>query len=125
MLDFFFDIIDGIVACFTRNLSFNAVIKTYWFLFFIEFPRYYLIEFCIAIWHKITYQSRARKRAVARMKLYIENPLITIPVIVEKSGMSRTAIQNAIRLLKEQGRIERIGSKRNGHWEVMKQSWTK
>ena len=59
------------------------------------------------------------------LTLMAENPLITIPVIVEKSGMSRTAIQNAIRLLKEQGRIERIGSKRNGHWEVMKQSWTK
>lgn len=59
------------------------------------------------------------------LALMAENPLITISVIVEKSGMSRTAIQNAIRLLKEQGRIERIGSKRNGHWEVMKQSWTK
>ena len=55
------------------------------------------------------------------LTLMAENPLITIPVIVEKSGMSRTAIQNAIRLLKEQGRIERIGSKRNGRWEVMKQ----
>ena len=55
------------------------------------------------------------------LTLMVENPLITIPVIVEKSGMSRTAIQNAIRLLKEQGRIERIGSKRNGRWEVMEQ----
>ena len=49
-----------------------------------------------------------------------DDPLITIPLIVEKSGMSRTAIQNAIRLLKEQGKIERIGSKRNGRWEVIK-----
>ena len=55
------------------------------------------------------------------LALMAESPLITIPVIVEKSGMSRTAIQNAIRLLKEQGRIERIGSKRNGCWEVMEQ----
>lgn len=50
-----------------------------------------------------------------------DNPLITIPLIVEKSGMSRTAIQKAIRLLKEQGKIERIGSKRNGRWNVIKQ----
>ena len=78
MLDFCFDIIDSIVACFTRNLSWSAVINTYWFLFVIEFPRYYMIEALIAIWHKITYRSRARKRAVARKKLYIENPLITI-----------------------------------------------
>lgn len=78
MLDFCFDIIDSIVACFTRNLSWSAVINTYWFLFVVEFPRYYMIETLIAIWHKITYRSRARKRAVARKKLYIENPLITI-----------------------------------------------
>ena len=50
-----------------------------------------------------------------------DNPLIIIPLIVEKSGMSRTAIQKAIRLLKEQGKIERIGSKRNGRWNVIKQ----
>ena len=50
-----------------------------------------------------------------------DNPLITIPLIVEKSGMSRIAIQKAIRLLKEQGKIERIGSKRNGRWNVIKQ----
>ena len=55
------------------------------------------------------------------LELMTDNPLITIPIIVEKSGMSRTAIQNVIRNLKEQGKIERIGSKRNGRWNVIKQ----
>ena len=55
------------------------------------------------------------------LSLMEDNPLITIPLIVGKSGMSRTAIQNAIRLLKEQGKIERIGSKRSGRWNVIKQ----
>ena len=77
-MDFFFDIVDGIVACFTRNLSWSAVLHTYWFLFVIEFPRYYFLEFVIAIWHKITYKRREKAMAVAKMKLYIENPLITI-----------------------------------------------
>lgn len=78
MLDFCFDIIENIIACFTRNLSWNAALSTYWFLFVIEFPRYYLLEFIIAIWYKITFRSREKKRAIAKMKLYLENPLITI-----------------------------------------------
>ena len=47
MLDFCFDIVDGVVACFTRNLSWNAILHTYWFLFVIEFPRYYFVELII------------------------------------------------------------------------------
>ena len=43
MLDFCFDIVDGVIACFTRNLSWSAVISTYWFLFVVEFPRYYFM----------------------------------------------------------------------------------
>ena len=78
MLDFCFDIVDGVIACFTRNLTWSAVLHTYWFLFVVEFPRYYFLEFVIAIWYKITYRQRAKARAVAKMKLYIENPLITI-----------------------------------------------
>ena len=78
MLNFCFDIIDGIIACFTRNLTWSAVLHTYWFLFIIEFPRYYFLELVISIWHQITFKSRKRKQDVAKMKLYLENPLITI-----------------------------------------------
>ncbi len=78
MLDFCFDIIDGIVACFSRNLSWNSVLHTYWFLFVIEFPRYYLLELIIGIWHKATFRRREKAMAQAKMKLYIENPLVTI-----------------------------------------------
>jgi hypothetical protein len=45
MLDFCFDIVDGVIACFTRNLTWSAVLHTYWFLFVVEFPRYYFLEF--------------------------------------------------------------------------------
>ena len=53
MLDFCFDIVDGVIACFTRNLTWSAVLHTYWFLFVVEFPRYYFLELVIAIWFKI------------------------------------------------------------------------
>ena len=43
MLRDLFDIIDNIVWGFTHNLSITGLITTYWFLFFIEFPRYYLL----------------------------------------------------------------------------------
>jgi glycosyltransferase involved in cell wall biosynthesis len=36
------------------------------------------MELVIAIWYKITFRSREKEREVAKMKLYIENPLITI-----------------------------------------------
>ena len=78
MLQFLFDIIDNIVFGFTHNLSIAGLINTYWFLFFIEFPRYYLLEFVITIYYKLTYKRRQRRQQEARMKLFLENPLITI-----------------------------------------------
>lgn len=78
MLAFFFDIIDNIVGGFTRNLSWHVLLNTYWFLFFVEFPRYYLLEIIVTCYHKLTYKRRRKQQEVARMKLYLEHPLVTI-----------------------------------------------
>ena len=78
MLAFFFDIIDNIVGGFTRNLSWHVLLNTYWFLFFVEFPRYYLLEIIVTCYHKLTYKQRRKQQEVARMKLYLEHPLVTI-----------------------------------------------
>ena len=78
MLSYLFDIIDNIVFGFTHNLSISGLINIYWFLFFIEFPRYYLLELTITIYYKLTYKRRQRRQQVARMKLFLENPLISI-----------------------------------------------
>lgn len=78
MLAFFFDIIDNIVGGFTRNLSWHVLLNTYWFLFFVEFPRYYLQEIIVTCYHKLTYKRRRKQQEVARMKLYLEHPLVTI-----------------------------------------------
>lgn len=53
------------------------------------------------------------------LELIEDNPLITIPLLMKKSGKSRTTVQSAIKRLKEEGRLERVGSKRNGRWKVI------
>lgn len=99
MLDLIFNAMDNVVACFTRNLTWNEMISTYWFLFVVEFPRYYFLEICISIWHKLTYKSRNKKQEVARMKLFIENPLITILAPGKNEGKN---IYKLVRSLNEQ-----------------------
>lgn len=99
MLDFCFDIVDGVVACFTRNLSWSAILSTYWFLFVVEFPRYYFLELVIAIYYKLTFRSRQKRQAIARMKLYIENPLITILAPGKNEGKN---IYKLVKSLNEQ-----------------------
>lgn len=99
MLEFCFDIVDGVIACFTRNLSWSAIFSTYWFLFVIEFPRYYFLEFVIAIYYKVTFRSRQKKQAVARMKLFIENPLVTILAPGKNEGKN---IYKLVKSLNEQ-----------------------
>lgn len=99
MIDYCFDIVDGIIACFTRNLSLSAVLSTYWFLFFVEFPRYYLLELVLGVRYRLTFRSRAKKQAEARMKLYIENPLITILAPGKNEGKN---IYKLVQSLKEQ-----------------------
>lgn len=78
MLDFCFNIIEDIVGGFTRNLSWQVLLNTYWFLFFVEFPRYYLLEIIVTCWYKIRFRTRQKSQEIARMELYIEHPLVTI-----------------------------------------------
>lgn len=99
MVDFIFHIIDSIIACFTVNFSWKAIVGTYWFLFFVEFPRYYLLEIIVSIKWKLTYKSRRRKRELARWMLFLENPLITILAPGKNEGKH---IYKLVRSLREQ-----------------------
>ena len=78
MLDSAYHIFDNLVRFFTRSMNWHMLLATYWFLFFVEFPRYYLLEVCMVVWYKFTYKKRRKKREVARRMLYIENPRVTI-----------------------------------------------
>lgn len=77
-MDYIFGIIDGIVACFTANLSWDYLITTYWFLLLIEFPRYYLTDIMAVTKYGMTWRSRHRKEEEARRALFMERPLVTI-----------------------------------------------
>lgn len=99
MLDFFFDIIDNIVGGFSRNVSWRVLFSTYWFLFFVEFPRYYLLEIVVTCWYKLRYRQRRKDHEVARMQLYMENPLITILAPGKNEGKN---IFKLVRSLREQ-----------------------
>lgn len=77
-MDYVFDIIDGIIACFTANLSWDYLVTTYWFLIFVEFPRYYLTDLIAVTKYGATWKSRQRDEAIARRALFVERPLVTI-----------------------------------------------
>ncbi|MDY5727165.1 MAG: putative DNA binding domain-containing protein [Erysipelotrichaceae bacterium] len=49
------------------------------------------------------------------------NPNITQPQLVTKIGVGKTRIQSCISLLKKQGLIRRIGSNKDGYWEIIEQ----
>ena len=78
MLDYAFDIIDGIVACFSNNFAWNGLVATFWFLLFVEFPRYYLTDILVTIYYGATFRRRRNRDMEARYRLYLEKPLVTI-----------------------------------------------
>lgn len=77
-MDYIFGIIDGIIACFTANLSWDYLITTYWFLLLIEFPRYYLTDILAVTKYGATWRRRVTREEEARRALFVERPLVTI-----------------------------------------------
>lgn len=47
------------------------------------------------------------------------NPNITQPQLMSVIGIGKTAIQNNVAFLRENGYIERVGSNKNGYWRVL------
>ena len=52
------------------------------------------------------------------LQILRDAPQCTIPVMAQITKVSRATIDRAIKTLKEQGRIRRVGGTR-GHWEVI------
>lgn len=86
MIEYAFDIIDGIVACFTSNLAWAGLASTFWYLLFIEFPRYYLTDMLVAVCYGATFRRRGVRNMEARHRLYLENPLVTVLVPGKNEG---------------------------------------
>lgn len=47
-----------------------------------------------------------------------DQPDISQEALGESIGVTRRVVQKCINALKEAGRIERVGGKRYGHWEI-------
>ena len=54
------------------------------------------------------------------IELLIENPNLTSIELSEKIGVTKRTIERAFKSLQEKNMIERIGSKRDGNWIVVR-----
>jgi predicted HTH transcriptional regulator len=52
------------------------------------------------------------------MEMY---PNISVRKMEQETSISRRTIENNIKLLKNDGFIQRIGARKNGHWQIIKQ----
>lgn len=93
------EIFYNIEVCFSRNINWYILLKTYWFLFLIEFPRYYLLETGIGLWYKFTTFRRRKLNARARMVLFSENPKVSILIPGKNEGAH---LYTLLRSLQEQ-----------------------
>ena len=82
MLALYYDI----EVCFKRNLDFYTLFRVYWYLFLIEFPRYYLMEVIVCIWYKCTARRRRNLAVRTRLVLFAENPLVSVLVPGRNEG---------------------------------------
>jgi predicted HTH transcriptional regulator len=58
------------------------------------------------------------KTPVEILVLLKENPALSIPELAERIGKSESAVERAIRKLRQQGILRRVGPDKGGHWEV-------
>lgn len=84
-LNFIFDTLDTF-ADYINGLSISSILNTYWFLFFLEFPRYYLAEIIIISFRSMTWKSRMKSAELATARLYRDHPLVTILVPGKNEG---------------------------------------
>ncbi|MDE6076389.1 MAG: glycosyltransferase family 2 protein, partial [Muribaculaceae bacterium] len=96
-MEYIFGIFDGIIACFTANLSWEYLVTTYWFLIFIEFPRYYLTDIIAVARYGATWRSRRKAEAMARRALFTERPLVTVMAPGKNEGKNLYHLLESLR----------------------------
>jgi len=58
------------------------------------------------------------QRRAAILRMVQANPKITVTGMAKSLGISRTAADNNIQVLKANGWLRRVGPAKGGHWEV-------
>lgn len=97
MIDYCVAVIDDVVEGFIRNFTWQVAFSTYWFLFFVEFPRYYILDMLVVGHRKLFYRRYRKKENVARMKLFIENPFVSIIVPGKNEGANVFKLVTSLR----------------------------
>lgn len=90
---------DSIRYNFDNEASLSHLINVYWYLIFIEIPRYYLPDIGVAIWRGLFFQDIIKKKAVAKKLLYTDRPFVTILTPGKNEGKN---IYELVRSLREQ-----------------------
>lgn len=99
MLGWLTDTYDGLFDLVAGRLSIVSIIGMFWFFFFIEVPRYYLLDMAVVLYRKLNASKYRHQEALARFKLQCENPLVTIIVPGKNEG---SHIYKLTQSLKEQ-----------------------
>ena len=81
-VDRFFNYVGDVMS----NMSWTYLLDTYWYLFLIEVPRYYLLELVVVMWMGVVGRDRARDRRMAYYQLFKENPLVSVLVPGKNEG---------------------------------------
>ena len=59
------------------------------------------------------------KTPEAILRLLTDRPAISVAELAARLGKSESAINRAMRQLRESGRLKRIGPDKGGHWQVI------
>lgn len=84
-MNYIFDTLDTFVV-YLEGLSLSSILNTYWFLFFLEFPRYYLAETLVMLYRCAMWKQLVKRDEKAAVLLKRENPLVTILVPGKNEG---------------------------------------
>jgi ATP-dependent DNA helicase RecG len=66
--------------------------------------------------HSLSARNEDRKRSI--LKYVSENPKIKYSELSEKTGLGRRTVERYLQLLKQEGKLTRVGSRNSGYWEV-------
>jgi predicted HTH transcriptional regulator len=82
--------------------------------------------FIVTLLNKNFYNNSVKDSSVKSsdkiLKIINENQSITLPEIAELVGISKRAVEKQIAKLKDEGVLKRVGGRKNGYWEVNKNS---
>lgn len=98
-MDIVIHFFQGIADYFLFRMDLATLFFMFWFLFLVEFPRYFLLEIVVLLLGAVTGSRRKRKKEVARMMLFTDNPLVTVLAPGKNEGKH---IFKLVRSLQEQ-----------------------